>query len=323
MPEKPQKLADRKVSLLIISFFFLSVLGVIFLNLDTLTALFSKEANLEEKQELQEKITKLEREIEELTEEGTSRRSSHTITFGTDVGRDRDSGEEFYFDKVSCEEIDRRIQDFFKHLDDQGYIAAYNLQGGVQAHFKRQLEKLFTNPPIVARETDSLFTILTNTAHFYRILGNNNVLLIKDIMIREADQFESILALFEQWSRTGSSCNSPVTKISLPTRDLYEYAGFFLNTLGGQAYLFRRNSHIRLLIRYYCVLVLDRANAEIVNRHGIDIIPHLESLTSDMEIFETMAYRKQYLHTLRALQDKYQAYYEGIDAPAPGTEGEI
>ena len=78
--------------------------------------------------------------------------------------------------------------------------------------------------------------------------------------------------------------------------------------------MFRRNSHTRLLIRYYCVLILDRANAEIVNRHGIDILPHLESLINEMEIFETLEYRNHYLHTLRTLQDKYQVYYEEVNA---------
>jgi hypothetical protein len=323
MPEKPPKQASRKTTLLIISLLFISILGAIFLNLETINALFFPQANLEEKQELQKQIVKLEKEIEELTEESTSRQSNRTIIPGKTIGQSRDPDQQFDFDRVSCEKIDQRIQNFFKHLDNQGYIVAYDLQGGAQAHFKRLIEKLFANPPIVARETDSLFTILTNTAHFYRILGNRNALLIKEIMIREADQFESMLALFEQWSRTASECNSPRTKISLPIRDLYEYAGFFLNTLGGQAYLFRRNSHIRLLIRYYCVLVLDRANAEIVNRHGIDITHHLESISNEMEIFESMAYKEQYLITLRALKEKYQAYYEGIDAPNTDADEQL
>ena len=114
-------------------------------------------------------------------------------------------------------------------------------------------------------------------------------------------------------NQKSAACSSPGTPISLPIKDLYEYAGFFLNTMGGQAYLFRRNSHIRLLVRYYCVLILDRANADIVNRHGIDILPHLESLINEMEIFETLEYRKHYLHTLRTLQEKYQVYYEEVE----------
>ena len=323
MPEKPSKQANRNLPLLIISLLFFSMLGAVILNLDTITSLFSSEVIREDKQELHEKITKLENEIEALTEEKTNRPSPSNITTGKTFGNNRSSEKKFAYNNISCEEVDLEIQAFFKYLDTQEYIEAYDLQHGSQSHFKGLLEKLFTNPPIVARETDSLFTILTNTAHFYRILGKSNVLLIKDIMIREADRLESTLALFEQWSRTSNSCSSPKTKIPLPLKDLYEYAGFFLNTLGGQSYLFRRNSHIRLLIRYYCVLTLDRANADIVNRHGIDILPHLESLTSEMEIFETMTYRDQYLQTLRALQEKYQIYYEEINSQEKEPGGKI
>ncbi|MCK4837959.1 MAG: hypothetical protein KAS94_04100, partial [Desulfobulbaceae bacterium] len=205
-------------------------------------------------------------------------------------------------------ELDEDIQEFFRYLDSQQYIGSYNLQDGAQVHFKLLIDKLLTNPPIVVRETDSLFTILTNTAHFYRVLGKDNVLMARDIIIREADTLESSFALFDQWSKTGDQCQDAQTNISLPLPKLYEYAGFFLNTLGGQSYLFRRNSHIRLLIKYYCVMVLDRANAEVINRHGIDITLPLESLINEIEIGETMVYKEQYLRTLRELQNKYQTH---------------
>jgi hypothetical protein len=211
---------------------------------------------------------------------------------------------------MTCQELDAEIQKFFSYLDSQQYMAGYDLKDGSQAHFKQLVDKLLMNPPIVVRETDSLFTILTNTAHFYRVLGKDNVLMLRDIIIREADILEPTFALFDQWSQTGAQCPTARTDIQLPLAKLYEYAGFFLNTLGGQAYLFRRNTHIRLLIKYYCIMVLDRANAEVVNRHGIDITPPLESLINEMEISETMVYKEQYLRKLRELRNKYQAHYE-------------
>jgi hypothetical protein len=316
MPEKPPKQARRNLLLLIISLIIFSMLGTIVLNLDKISTLFSTEVASEDKHELREK------ETEALTEVNISNPGSSYKDTGKTTNKEERSDDKFVYNDISCEKIDQEIQAFFSYLDSQGYIAAYDLKDGSQSHFRGMLEKLFANPPIVARETDSLFTILTNTAHFYRILGKRNVLLIKDIMIREADRLESMMDLFEQWSRTAKSCTPQKTKIHLPLKDLYEYAGFFLNTMGGQAYLFRRSSHIRLLIRYYCVLTLDRANAEIFNRHGIDILPHLESVISEMGIFETMKYREHYLKTLRELQDKYQIYYEGTAAPGRGPDPE-
>lgn len=211
------------------------------------------------------------------------------------------------FDTKSCEELQQRIDLFFTHLDEQEYIQAYNLESGSKKHFQNILQKVFANPPIVVRETDSLFTILTNTAHFYRILGKTNVNLIKEILNRESDNLEITAALFAEWSERNAECSTENTAIRLPLQGLYEYAGFFLNTLGGQAYLFRRDSRIRMLIKYYCILTLDRANVQILNRHGIDIRSPIKSMINEMQASDTMVYREEYLRTLLELREKYQA----------------
>ena len=64
---------------------------------------------------------------------------------------------------------------------------------------------------------------------------------------------------------------------------LYEYAGFFLNTLGGRNYLMRRNAQLRILTSYYCLLILDKANDETLNRYGIDIRPHIKLVLSEIK----------------------------------------
>lgn len=307
MPKKPQKHSPLRRSLVILSLFIGTVCIAVFLNRDFLIDIISQETIQQEKHTLQKKIIALEKEIEELAE-------TAPITAPNIVAEKQQRPPSFDLGNSTCKELDAEIQKFFRYLDSQQYIASYNLKDGSQVHFTQLTDKLLANPPIVVRETDSLFTILTNTAHFYRVLGKDNVLLLRDIIIREADTLESTFALFDQWSKTGNQCQDVRTDIRLPLPKLYEYAGFFLNTLGGQAYLFRRNSHIRLLIKYYCVMVLDRANAEIVNRHGIDITLPLESLVNEIEISETMTYKAQYLRTLRELQNKYQTHYEGITA---------
>jgi hypothetical protein len=90
---------------------------------------------------------------------------------------------------------------------------------------------------------------------------------------------------------------------------LYLYAGFFLNTLGGQSYLLRRDPHIRVLLRYYSVLVLDRANNEGVNIYGIDIRYHLNSVIEEMDAAGNLADSQAYISNLLQLQEKYQAEY--------------
>ncbi|MBU0481589.1 MAG: hypothetical protein KKG47_10845 [Proteobacteria bacterium] len=298
---------------LIITTLILSVIGALFLNWESITETFSNKAALEEKKELQDEIENLRRKNEELAVklvEAESPPEEEPIVI------DERLIPPINLNQKTCEQLDARIQLFFRDLDDKEYFKSYGLKENSHDHFKKLIDKLLSNPPIVVRETDSLFTILTNTAHFYRVLGKDNVLLLKDILTRESDSLEPLLALFDQWSRSGHTCQNATTRIDLPLQGLYEYAGFFINTLGGQAYLFRRESNIRLLIKYYCIMILDRANAKIVNRHGIDIIPPLNSLVKELETSDTLVYREQYLRILHGLQDKYQASYNPTDTPS-------
>jgi len=311
MPKKPQK----QKTLIILTFLVFTLALSLFLYKNFITGVTSYHEIQEENQQLEKKINALEKEIEELTEPPPPE-ASNEVSEQKEEKEESETTPKIDLINNNCEELDQKIQEFFNYLDRQPYIAAYELEGGAQNHFKKLIDKLLANPPIVARETDSLFTILTNTAHFYRVLGKENVLLVREIFIREADILEATFALFDQWSQIGGQCKDVETEIRLPLPKLYEYAGFFLNTLGGQSYLFRRTPHIRLLIKYYCVMIIDRANAEVLNRHGIDIIPHLESLINEIEIGETMVYKEQYLRTLREMRNKYQTHYQGIEEPA-------
>jgi hypothetical protein len=86
---------------------------------------------------------------------------------------------------------------------------------------------------------------------------------------------------------------------------LYEYAGFFLNTLGGRNYLMRRNAQLRILASYYCLLILDKANDETLNRHGIDMRPHIKRLLSEINSTKSLIYKKRYVKRLNTLEAKY------------------
>jgi hypothetical protein len=99
----------------------------------------------------------------------------------------------------------------------------------------------------------------------------------------------------------------PMGKNNPPTlKILYEYSGFFLNTIAGRAYLSRRDSKIELLISYYSVLTLHRANEASLNTHGIDIRPFIGSLINEVGTRKGFLYRKQYLAELEELKKKYQ-----------------
>ncbi|MDG4476337.1 hypothetical protein [Thiovibrio frasassiensis] len=220
----------------------------------------------------------------------------------------------------ACEQTEEEIASFFSSLDNADYIGARQLKDGSQRYFTLRIDKLMAKPPVVARERESLTSILRNTAHLYRVLGKNDVALIKEILTQENDSVESAMALFYRWSELAPKCEPSKTAIRLPLRGLYEYAGFFLNTLGGQSYLYRRDSRVRLLGKYYSILVLDRANDASLNRHGIDIRPSVDSLLDEMKNTSNLTGRDTYLARLILLRDKYLARYGAKNAATVSTQ---
>ncbi|HIJ90545.1 MAG: hypothetical protein OEV89_07235 [Desulfobulbaceae bacterium] len=221
---------------------------------------------------------------------------------------------------TTCEQIGEDITSFFSSLDNADYIGTRQLKGGSQKYFSLLINKLLDKPPVVARERETLTSILHNTAHLYRILGKNDVSLIKEILEQESESLESTMALFYRWSELSPKCDTAKATVRLPLPGLYEYAGFFLNTLGGQSYLFRRESRVRMLGRYYSILILDRANDASLNRYGIDIRPSVDSLLEEMKTTTSLNKRDIYLARLILLRDKYLARYGAKNAaPAIGN----
>jgi hypothetical protein len=303
MPRNPDKPGSH-TALVILSLLALFIAGALVLNWKNLVGYLNPPPAHEMKDQLLRQPDRLEQEGEPAAE------IQATPPLSQPAAPSPEEQAPIDFSKKTCLELDKLMQDYFTRLDNQDFLNDYELRDNSHQRFRQIVESLLANPPIVARETDSLFTILTNTAHFYRILGKENILMLKDVLLHSGESLETDFAMFYQWSITGRNCSGSETGIDLPLQGLYEYSGFFLTTLGGQAYLFRRDTRQRLLIKYYCLLILDRANAQILNRHGIDIIPHLESLTREMEVAETLIHKEQYLRVLRSLQDKYQAYYQ-------------
>jgi hypothetical protein len=168
------------------------------------------------------------------------------------------------------------------------------------------IQKLIDNPPIVSGETDDLFTILQNTAHFFRILGKKNILLLKGILDRERDTFEQVLADFYLLTEQ-PDCLQERFNLRIGQQEMYSYAGFFLNTMGGRLYLFRRDSMSRMVVSYYAILIVEQANREGRNTYGIEIKDAIDNLIIEIESSRIkLKMRYEYLDTLYDLKVKYQ-----------------
>jgi hypothetical protein len=87
----------------------------------------------------------------------------------------------------------------------------------------------------------------------------------------------------------------------------YQYAGFFLNTIGGRAYLFRRSLGLRLLISYYCILIIHEADKEGRNTYGIDVLPTILAVKNEIGNYPGFRYRDEYVRRLNTLESYYLA----------------
>jgi len=198
-----------------------------------------------------------------------------------------------------------QLNTFYEHLDSQLYMQDFKLPEVSKTHFSKLIQKLIDNPPVVTRETDDLFTLLKNTAHFFRIIGKDNILVLKGILDREKESFESTLqSLFILTNKPDVLKDE--YSVTLDQDALYDYACFFLNTMGGRLYLFRRDSNSRMAVSFYAIAIIDRANESGNSRHGIDIRPGIDSLIEEIENGgKNLRMREYYLDTLYDLKVKY------------------
>lgn len=189
------------------------------------------------------------------------------------------------------------------YLDHQPYVASAGLEGGVYQNLLSMLTLLSRNPPVISGETRDVYILVKNTAHFYRELKGKRIALIKEILAEEKEALEPASELFYDWIMTGIAEKRPEIHASL--KDLYIYSSFFLDTLGGKAYLARRDSRTRILVRYYSILILDEANRKGLNHYGIDILPQVALLMDDISNQKALEYRDRYLIRLKAIQEEY------------------
>ena len=76
--------------------------------------------------------------------------------------------------------------------------------------------------------------------------------------------------------------------------------------MGGRLYLFRRDSTSRMVVNYYAIISIDRANIEGYGGHGIDLKPSILSLIEEIENGGgRLQLKEKYLDTLYDLQEKY------------------
>jgi hypothetical protein len=203
-----------------------------------------------------------------------------------------------------CSKIEKGVQDFFTYLNRERYVR--NLEGDMNSYerFKGVMMKLSSEPPVPAGENMDTLIMTRNIYHFYRLLESEDIRLIREILRNEADSLELNLDIFYKWLMLGDKCPDPEnTRPSLEV--LYQYAGFFLNTIGGRAYLYRRPLNVRLLISYYSLLIVHEADKRGKNTYGIDVFPEITPLAREISLYPDFHFQNEYILQLTRLQNYY------------------
>lgn len=203
----------------------------------------------------------------------------------------------------SFETVQQDVVRFFHSLDGRQYIQAHGLPEGTYKFFLKVLADLSANPPIVTGETKDIGKLRLNLTHFERVLGGGNIGLIKEILANEKEILEPAAELLYEWILKGIEYKSAEIKTS--ERALYDYAAFFLTTLSGKSYLWHRDAKTRIVVTYYAILIIDRANRENLNRHNIDILPSIALLKEDLLGYKGLNRRNEYIERLKALEEDY------------------
>lgn len=203
-----------------------------------------------------------------------------------------------------CKGVEKDVRDFFDYLNTRDYVRHIEEGTDSYEHFKKILGRLSAKLPIPAGEGVNSVLINENVFFLFRVLEKKDLRLIEEIIVNESDTLEMNLDLFYRWISLGDRCPDP-EGVRPSQAMLYHYAGFFLNTIGGRAYLFRRPLRLRLLGTYYSLLIIHEADIEGRNLYGIDPFPYIAPLVKEIELYPDFRFRETYLAKLESLEKYY------------------
>jgi hypothetical protein len=205
---------------------------------------------------------------------------------------------------MKCEELEDALRAFCRYLDAGETFRSQKTHRDSWALFTSILESLERRPPVMSAESYRPSVIVENSFYFFRLLGKEKIDIVREVIKFESDLAEPLMGIMYYWLMTGRRCD----KLPSPTATLkvmYQYAGFFLNTLGGHSYLYRQDSRIRLLTIYYSILVIHEANMRELNEVGLDLRFFLPLIFQEIQSRNDLLYVEDYLQTLTNLQLQY------------------
>jgi hypothetical protein len=203
-----------------------------------------------------------------------------------------------------CTLIDQQVSDFFQSLNRKAYFQRFNLERDAYPYLAQIIKRLAVRPPQPAGEGIQPTTLVANIYFFSRALDRKDLRVIKTVIENERDTLEFDLETFYRWLMLGKDCPNP-GDVRPPFDVTYRYAGFFLNTTGGRSYLFRRPLRLRLLISYYCVLIIYQADRLGKNSYGLNIVPYIQPMKDELAHHPELEFQDQYISALNRTENYY------------------
>ena len=205
---------------------------------------------------------------------------------------------------MKCVELEQSLRAFCKYLDAGETFRSQKTYRDSWALFTDILATLEKRPPTISAEAYRPSVIIENSYYFFRLLRREKMNIVREVLQYEADLAEPLMGVLYYWLMSGQSCDKQQS--STANLDImYRYAGFFLNTLGGHSYLYRRDSRISLLTTYYSILVVHEANSRGFNEVGLDLRFFLPLIFGEIQNRNDLLYAEDYLQTLTDLQLQY------------------
>jgi hypothetical protein len=205
---------------------------------------------------------------------------------------------------MKCVELEQSLRAFCKYLDAGETFRSQKTYRDSWALFTDILATLEKRPPTISAEAYRPSIIIENSYYFFRLLRREKMNIVREVLQYEVDLAEPLMGVLYHWLMNGRTCDRQQS--STANLDImYRYAGFFLNTLGGHSYLYRRDSRISLLTIYYSILVVHEANSRGLNEVGLDLRFFLPLIFGEIQSRNDLLYAEDYLQTLTDLQLQY------------------
>jgi hypothetical protein len=196
----------------------------------------------------------------------------------------------------SCSALRAETEALCALLDSRESFRGAALEGGACGLLSRAGSALAARPPIVAGETKELELLLGNVFHFFRVLGEDRIHLMRRALREEEALAEPLAFHLFRWAASRPRCGEGAER-ALASPVLYDYGIFLLRTLGGQAYLRRRAPRVEALATFYALVVLDDAVRRGHDPEGIDLLTDIRRCHG-MLAGQDLVFRDRYLRVL-------------------------